>query len=139
MQKTHIIIFHDGNTRLITGEQERQIWLSSSTGGQDGTWLDHDQPSRTWVRFSSIARICPVEEFYSQNPDKRPATQDRAYMSLPEPKMENYKAKKGLVAHWDEYVQKQIDKAGGFKNMPQEFQDLCKKLKMKYNLKYKID
>jgi hypothetical protein len=60
-----IIIFHDGSKKQVTTSRAEKIWELSAK--QDGFMI-----AGSYYKFSTVAKILTLEEYYCEYPDERP-------------------------------------------------------------------
>jgi len=65
--KGRVLMFYDGGHKFISKNQEEKFWEASYQTDQKGIKIDGD-----YTAFADVRRIVSQEEFFQQNPDKRP-------------------------------------------------------------------
>jgi hypothetical protein len=65
---THAIKFIDGSKKFINQREYDQIWRDSASPNKRAVWL----ADKSYVAFSGISKILPMDEFYGEYPDERP-------------------------------------------------------------------
>lgn len=97
-----VIINHDGSKVFVDEEEYKTIWQDSANSQKRGIGLKN----KTFVAFSSIAKLLTIDEFYKQYPQELPAPQKdmSPYVSIEKCALSSEERKNGLIRGLKQFI-----------------------------------